>query len=103
MIDKQLLVLCIKAILGLLVIWIIWNQVYRTIISKKALKSTNKWCDVGEKIRDWKINNPNKSSSHPELQTIIKEEIGAYKIFLKYHPYCEDNGKYLKRLSALIV
>ncbi len=102
MTDAELLIWCIKITLPLLVIWAIWNGLHRRRRSKKAIKSTNEWCDVSEKFREWEISNPGKSSSHPEFQTIIKEEIEAYRAFIKYHPHCDDDGKYLKCLNALL-
>jgi hypothetical protein len=71
--------------------------------SKMALSYTNAYCDSGKAIREWLEQNPNVSiGSCLEGRTLIDNEINAYNMFLKTHPFIIDDGKYRQSLLGAL-
>ncbi len=87
----------------ILLMWWIWRQRRLLCLSKEGSKTTYEWCDVGDEFIDWIEKNPNKSVKHPEMQSILEREIKTYQNFLKYHPYCDDNGEHIENVKKCLV
>lgn len=90
-------------VLLILSMWWIWRQRRLLCFSKEELKATNEWCDVGDEFIDWIEKNRDKSVKHPEMQSILEREIKTYQNFLKYHPYCDDNGEHIENVKKYLV
>jgi len=70
--------------------------------SKKELEDTIRWTEAMNARKRWEYKNPYKNHSDPEMQELIRLELGAYMLWLDSHPQCYDpeSEVYMKHLSG---
>jgi hypothetical protein len=67
-----------------------------------ASKTLRRWCDAGDRLKEWRSANSIGAGESSYAQGLVLETIAAYEAFLKTHPYAVRDEKYLDFLRSLL-